>query len=57
MSLKFSFLYYYILAESKMMKDRDDFNRCGNGVGKCVLQKYGRKIHHGRNNNQQTNTI
>ena len=28
MSLKFSFLYYYMLAESKMMKDRNDINWC-----------------------------
>ena len=57
MSLKFSFLYYYILAESKTMKDRDDFNWCSNCMVKCVLQKYGWRIHHGRINNQQTNNI
>ena len=57
MSLKFSFLYYYILAESKMMKDRDDFNWCSNRMVKCVLQKYRRRIRHGRINNQQKNNI
>ena len=57
MSLKFSFLYYYILAESKMMKDRDNFNWCSKRMGKCVLQKYGWRIRHRRINNQQTNNI
>ena len=39
MSLKFSFLYYYILAESKTVKDKNDLDRHSNRMGKCFLQK------------------
>ena len=44
MSLKFSFVYYYIFAESKTTKGRDDLDWCSNSLGKCVLQKYGWSI-------------